>query len=139
MRELTQDEWIAREKELTEKHEIKSELVKINGKVSDLSAAVLSHTATEKVDYLNIIDAINQSIEDRRACEVDLRKTMQEDRDFNHRTFVKLSDLKKWGVVISLTVAVITWVGTQASKHEHNESMDKVIERFETIIEKNRK
>lgn len=135
----SEEEWDAREKELNERHEIKAELTEIKANVNDLSAAVLSHTANEKTDYLNIIEAINKSVEDRRLCEIGLRKTMQDDRDFNHKTFVKLSDLKKWGIVISLTVAAITFVGNQSSKHEHNASMAKVIEKFETIIEKSRK
>ena len=134
MGNLSQEEWDKREAELNERHEIKVALTKINSKVDDLSNAILSHTAAEKTDFLNIIEAIEKSVEDRRTCEIDLRATMQADRDFNHKTFVKRKDLWWAGIIFLAGVSFITWFGIESGKHDHTASANQMLEQIKKAI-----
>jgi len=115
---------------------ISFKLERLDETCNEINKTMLSHIAMETKDSLDILTKIDEGSADRRKCEANLRTDMQKDRDFNHKTFVKISDLKKWGIVISITVAVITWVGNQSNKNSYDDSMTKIVKILESKVTK---
>lgn len=102
----------------------------INDKVCELMSE-------EKEEKTQILEAIERAGKERRECEVKLTSKIDDANEYNHKTFVKKTDLRMYTIIIifavTFTTGFITWLGTQSNNNRSDISADKVAE---TILEK---
>jgi len=94
-------------------------LSNIENVCAEISNSVLKHIAMEAKDYSRLMGAVEQASVDRRKCEADIRRTMNENTTTYFNTFVKKADLKLYATLIMMTVigaaSIQAWVTKQGT------------------------
>ncbi len=97
--------------------DINHQLMTLTKTCEDISHTMLKHIAIEANDSSKIMDAVEQASIDRRKCETDIRRTMNENTATYFNTFVKKADLKLYATLIMMTVigaaSIQAWVTKQ--------------------------
>ncbi len=97
--------------------DINHQLMTLTKTYADISHTMLKHIAIEANDSSKIMDAVEQASIDRRKCETDIRRTMNENTATYFNTFVKKADLKLYATLIMMTVigaaSIQAWVTKQ--------------------------
>ncbi len=99
--------------------DVNHRLSNIENVCAEISNSVLKHIAIEANDSSKIMDAVEQASVDRRKCETDIRRTMNENTATYFNTFVKKADLKLYATLIMMTVigaaSIQAWVTKQGT------------------------
>lgn len=130
--------------EQAEKHRKEMEAQVINHRLENIDSVVKSVNdkvcelmEDEKEEKKQILKAIEDAGEERRECERNLTGQINDNNEYNHKTFVKKTDLKLYTLIIiaavTFTSGFFTWLGTQSNNAISNISADKIAE---TVIKR---
>lgn len=91
----------------------------IDHTLSSVNEKVCKHVDDAKKEKEKILIAIENVGAERRHCEERVNGEIKDMHEYNHKTFVKKTDLRVYAVLIvfavTSTVSVITWYGPQKS------------------------
>lgn len=89
----------------------------IDENLTSVKNKVCKHVDDDKIEKDKILGAIAEVGAERRKCEERINSDIQDMHAYNHKTFVKKTDLRLYAALIvfavSATVSVITWYGPQ--------------------------
>ena len=123
--------------EQSEKHEgqmrdqaFNHRLEHVDSTVSSVKELICTHMEEGKEEKKNILIAIENVGAERRHCEERVNGEIKDMHEYNHKTFVKKTDLRVYSLLIVAavtgTTGFITWLGLQSSANETSVSADKI-------------